>query len=203
MKTFNVRLHSSVPKSNQPVQITCDDRAAWRVAMILQHSDPVIAFNDGTDKPAVNPALTKFKVNLFEDEVHMSIIEAIERINTERIEKHGGCYHESFVGGPGEYSPPDCSCERCISAGRSYRYQSFEIPISREMFQYFQTIFCSPSARENNKRRKWGMEHLVPGKALICLYDHQGNMSIRSNKPEIRIGVYVFNHKEKAWRSAP
>ena len=199
MKTFNVRLHSSVPKSNQPVQITCDDRAAWRVAMILQHSDPVIAFNDGTDKPAVNPALTKFKVNLFEDEVHSSIMDVLIKMAERVEEEFGGCQYESFVGSPGDFSPPHCRCPRCIAAGRAFQYETADIKISKQMHQYFTAILRKEAGARDYR---WGLEFKIQGKCRISIYN-QGNMAICSTKPEIRIGVYVFDHKEKAWRSAP
>lgn len=197
MKTFNVRLHSSVPKSNQPIQISCDDRAAWRVAMILQNAEPVIAFNDGTDKPAVNPALSKFKVNLFEDEVHETILDALMRM-AERVERDfGGCQFESFVGSPGDISPPHCRCPRCIAAGRAFQYETADIKISRQMQDYFMTILRKEAGARDYR---WGLSFKIDGKCDVSIYN-QGNMSIRSAKPEIRIGVYVFNHEQRAWRA--
>lgn len=206
MKMFTVRLHPDVPKSLRPMHIAVDSSMISVMGNILEESPLVEAFC----APNVEfPGSKKFAKGLIEDPaamtdfgVHKSILDAVMRINEERELKHGGCYHESFVGGPGDYSPPDCNCERCIKAGRSYRYQSFEISITKEMFQYFRSIFCSPKERTNTKTRKWGIEYTQPGKALICLYDAQGNMSIRSNKPEIRLGVYIFCHEDKSWRAA-
>ena len=199
MQLINVRDEASI------IQMACQDSDIQRVIRVLETSDAVEAFHivGSTAKLSYAKHSSSFQCEQTNQEVHQSILDAIERINDERETKYGGCYVESFVGGPGDYSPPDCNCERCIAAGRSYRYQSFNIPISREMFQYFRTIFCgTPEERQKTKTRKWGIEYTQPGKALICLYDHQGNMSIRSNKPEIRLGVYIYNHKDKSWRDA-
>lgn len=206
MKMFTVRLNPDVPKSMKPMHIAVDSSMISVMGNILEESPLVEAFC----APHVEfPGSRKFAKGLLEDHTAMtdhackqSIMDAIMRINEERETKYDGCYVESFVGGPGDYSPPDCNCERCIASGRSFRHQSFEIAISREMFQYFKTIFCSATEREHTKMRKWGLEYTQPGKALICLYDAQKNMSIRSNKQEIRLGVYIWNHEDKSWRAA-
>jgi hypothetical protein len=195
MQLINVREMDSI------IQIACEDSAIQRVIHILETSADVKAFHVVGNSSALSyPKYSQSpECEQTNQEVHQSIIDAIDRISKE----HADCYVESFVGGPGDYSPPnDCNCEKCISAGRSYRYQSFEISVSKEMFHYFRSIFCgSHEERQKTKTRKWGTEYTVPGKALICLYDRQGNMSIRSNKPEIRLGVYIFSHEDKSWRA--
>lgn len=196
MKVFNVRLDDSVPKSNKPIQISCDDRAAWRVAMILQNSEPVVAFNlEGDDGMHVNPHLTKFKKNLFERELHEQLVFTLVRMQ-ERVDKEfGGCLFESFVGSPGDCSPPHCNCERCIAAGRAYRYESFNVAVTPIQHEYFKSLLIREAGTKNYR---WGLEFRMHLKCCISVYN-QGTMSVCSNKPQIRIGVYVYDHKEKAW----
>jgi hypothetical protein len=205
MKVFNIKVKGR--NKDSIFQIAAENAHIDTIAYILDESSSVDMWAlDGEKEKVIG--FEKYSSGLAmhhkeaqtDKTIAESIVDAIKRVNNERIKKYDGCYVESFVGGPGDYSPPDCNCERCIAAGRSYRYQSFNIPVSKEMFLYFKTIL---NRSEGTKLRKWGIEHTVPGKALICLYDSQGNMSIRSNKNEIRLGVYVFNHTTRAWSSAP
>lgn len=66
------------------------------------------------------------------------------------------------------------------------------------MWKYFRDILTK---EKEFKATRWGWDYHNPKKARISLYK-QGNLSIQSNKEEIRIGVYVWNHAEKAWRAA-
>lgn len=113
------------------------------------------------------------------------------------IQQHiAPCSIDSWVGSPGDFSPPTCNCEKCISLGRGWRFSSFEIKPSPQMWKYFRDILSKESGF---KEHKWGWEYTNPKKAVISLYK-QGTMSISSNKEDIRIGVYIWNHTEKAWR---
>lgn len=189
MKTFTISL-----KSMLLVQIACDDSQAAIVAEILESADIVRAFNGVVTGSKYSKALSVHQPDAETDaQIEQKIVETI-RIDNERVTKFAGCHYESFVGGPGEYSPPDCFCEKCIAAGRAYRYNSFEVPVSGDMFKYFMHyLACQPGT----KIYKWGLAYRPEGIDLSV--HNQGCLTIRSNTPRISLGKYVFCHVDKSW----
>jgi hypothetical protein len=198
MKVFTVELVAAAPKSLRPFQVVVEGDMISTMANILESSPLVTKFST----PDVQfPGSTKFARNIeamTDHEVLKSITDAIDRINEDRIQNYGGCYVDSFVGSPGDYSPPDCNCEKCIASGRAYRHNSYSIVPSPQMLEYFYTLLVG---MKETKRMRSGLEYILPTQCRIAVYN-QGNMTICSNKPEIRIGVYVWSHEDKAWRSA-
>jgi hypothetical protein len=198
MKTISIRT-----REQKFLQIACDTRDMAEIGFILNSSKEVEAFNildepngpaewakySGSLSSAAKDAMTNMGV-------HNSIVDAIVRINEERETKYAGCYVDSWVGSPGDYSPPDdCVCNKCITNGRNYRYSSYDVSVSREMFQYFEKLLLKQGA----KSYKWGTSYTEHAKCEISLHNYDLHMTIRSNKTDIKIGPYIFHHESKDW----
>lgn len=172
-------------------QTVCDDDRARQFGAVLNASTTVQAFNAANLNSS---EYSKFSSSLSMDcqdadtdlDTESSILAAIKRIDDRRINKYAGCYVESFVGGPGEYSPPECFCEKCIAAGRSYRYNSYGIASPAD---------CIMPA--GAKPYRWGSEFIEPGKRITK--DNLGNLNIYSNEEMVKVGNYTFNHTTKDW----
>jgi hypothetical protein len=195
MITFNISTSKGF------FNIACDDNAANHIGSILDSSPKVRAFNRSDNKSheawfKYSKALSKETYDAMTDnEVSASIIDAIVRINDRREKEYGGCHYESFVGGPGDYSPPDCNCERCIAAGRAFRFNSRLESVDSSSFHKLYEIL-----KPLSKLRKWGLEYDQPSKCRITMQDHSQDIYIRTNKEDIKIGPYAFSHKTKKFK---
>jgi len=192
MKMFTVRLTKKAI-----LQVAVEEESIKSMIDILDSSPAVAAYHLDTavESEKYAPGLAQDSTAQTAQSVHQSIIEAITRLN----EEYDYCNVASWVGSPGDYSPPnDCVCNKCITQGRNYRYTSYNVSVSREMFQYFEKLLLKQGA----KRHKWGVSYIEHAKCEISLHDHDQHMTIKSNKPEIKIGPYVWCHKTKDWRAA-
>lgn len=98
------------------------------------------------------------------------------------------CMYESFVVGPGDYSPPRCNCEKCITAGRSYTFTTGNIKLSEQLFKYFWSILIK---EQTTKTIRAGIEYTLPGKCRILLQVCDNSICVEANKDPIRIGSYM------------
>lgn len=105
-------------------------------------------------------------------------------------ESFNGCSYESFVGGPGDYSPPDCKCDKCIAAGRSFKYTSGTYKIDASMFEYLWNLLLPLG---DTKHRKFGLEYHEHAKCRIMLQPRLNILCVEANKSEIKIGDYTCN----------
>lgn len=181
--------------------ISCDDNAAQYIGSILESSSKVRAFNRSDNRSHTtwskySKALSKESHDAMTDtEIHQSIINAIVRVNDRREKEFGGCHYESFVGGPGDYSPPDCNCDRCIAAGRAFRFNSRRESLETGLYSTIYNLLAPQS-----KIRKWGLEYSELANCRITLHDNSQDIWIHTNKEDIRIGPYAFSHKTKKFQ---
>jgi len=194
MITFNISTSKGF------FNIACDDNAANHIGSILDSSPKVRAFNRSDNKSheawfKYSKALSKETYDAMTDnEVSASIIEAIFKAN-DRCEKEYGCRYESFVGGPGDHSPPDCNCERCIAAGRAFKFNSRLESVDSKVYNKLYKILLPIS-----RLRKWGIEHSQPTNCIIKMLNHSQDIWIRSNYSILSIGLYQFNHNTKQFK---
>lgn len=194
MITFNISTNKCL------VNIACDDSSVKVIGDMLEKSSDVRAFNTNGKQ---YPNWSKYSKSLSQenqdamtdDEVNISILNAIFRIDERREKEFGGCHYESFIGGPGDFSPPNCDCERCIAAGRAYRFNTRLESIDSKSYHELYKIL-QPMA----KKMRWGIEYTELAKCRITLYDTTQDVWIRTNKEDIRIGPYAFSHKTKKFK---
>lgn len=106
------------------------------------------------------------------------------------------CYYASFVGGPGDFSPPRCSCDSCIVAGRSFKYMTGTYKIDPATFEYLWNLLLPLS---NTRLIRAGLEYHEHAKCRILLQPTMQVLCVEANKPEIKIGKYVFNIETKTF----
>jgi hypothetical protein len=164
MKLFNIRAETY----SAPFQVTVDDNNAGALRRVLQLSQEVIAFNIVGDERCDNG---KRKKNLYQEELEAK------------------CAQKGWVGSPGDCSPPDCNCDACISSGYAYKFNSYEIQITIDLWEYLSQLFPY-------KQRKWGMTYEEKGSFQIDLH-YRGVVVIRSNKVEVFFEDYTFNQQAR------
>ena len=202
MITFNIRTHLDAF-----VTIAADSADFDKVAAILDDSDQVVAFNV-TSPIASDYNDLKYSKGLSaqcqdadtDKAVAKSIMDAIREIQSNTAYHYPDevqCQVIGWVGSPGDYSPPECNCPRCVRDGRGYNYRSYGIGVTDVMYQYFYKLLI----KNGGKEYQWGVSYTEHAKCEISLHDHDQHLTIYSNKPEIRIGAYVFVHKDKTWKA--
>lgn len=199
MRLFDVQL-----TDGKTIQLACDTRHTSAIAKMLDASTIVDHYDlAGQDHHLHHhPKMGGDKSPSFIE----ALIAAIEGSNEppkspslQEFLASYGCKQEGWTGSPGDFSPPDCNCEKCIAEGKAYRYNTYELQLPPYLHKHFQDIL---RPLQGTKSYRWGIEHVVPGKARIAVHD-RGIISIHSNKETIRIGCYVFNHTNKTITAAP
>lgn len=201
MITFNISTHLGAF-----VTIAADSTDFDKVAAILDDSEQVAAFS--VSHPIMSDynylkyskGLSPECQNAETDKaVAKSIMDAIREIqnNTAYHYEEIPCHVSGWVGSPGDYSPPECNCPRCVDDGRGYNFSAYQVSVSIEMFEYFEKLLL----KSGGKRYRWGISYTEHAKCEISLHNHDKHLTIRSNKPEIRIGAYVFVHRDKSWKA--
>ena len=107
-----------------------------------------------------------------------------------------GCMQESFVGSPGDFSAPRCTCDKCISAGRSFRYTTGTYKIDSVTFEYLWSLLLPLG---NTKHRRFGLEYHEHAKCRILLQPRLNMLCVEANKAEIKIGDYLYNLETKTF----
>lgn len=106
------------------------------------------------------------------------------------------CAYESFVGSPGDFSPPRCTCDKCIAAGRSFRYMTGTYRIDSVTFEYLWNLLLP---LENTRQRRFGLEYHEHTRCRITLQPRMNVLCVEANKVEIKIGSYRYNLETKTF----
>lgn len=106
------------------------------------------------------------------------------------------CAYESFVGSPGDFSPPRCTCDKCIAAGRSFRYMTGTYVIDSIIFEYLWNLLLPLG---DTKLRRFGLEYHEHAKCRITLQPARYVLCVEANKAEIKIGNYLYNLETKTF----
>lgn len=120
-----------------------------------------------------------------------------DQVKIEAIFDAAFCAVESFIGGPGDFSAPNCTCDKCIAAGRAFKFTTGTYRIDQFTFEYLWNLFIQ---LENTKQYKFGIEYYEPKKCRITLQPSRCIICVEANKPEIRIGKYIYSLEAKTFR---
>jgi hypothetical protein len=176
MKNFNIRLHRTVAEGQRPIKVCCDDRTMGRLAAILEESTAVVAYNvDGEDGPS---CFKKYQKELFQDKLDAKILDAVMAAGVQSGRTNNTVTEFLRV------------FEKEVE---EFNYVSKGMQLPRKLYVHLTEQLRGLS---DTYMYNFGMEYYLPGKCRL-LISKDCTMAIRSNKPVIKIGDYVFKHETK------